>query len=77
MVAAAPEERSMFPDVTGVRLGEVKVRVRGPAVPPIANWVKVACPLEDVLTVLVPVRPPPPVARATVTGTFACATAPP
>jgi hypothetical protein len=68
MRAAAPGERSIVPEVTGSRSGELKVRVRGLASPLMASWVKVACPVEDVLTVVVPIRLPPPVAMDAVTG---------
>jgi hypothetical protein len=69
MSAATPAVTSIVPELTEVRSGDVKVSVRGPTVPRIASPAKVARPFEEVLTIVVPDRLPPPVAMVTVIGT--------
>src|SRR3989441_1040702 len=66
---AAPAVTVMVPEVTALSPVAPKVRVRSPAVPVIAKFVKVATPPAVVMAVSVPPSVPPPVAIATVTVT--------
>src|SRR2546429_6040773 len=59
----------MGPGVAEVSPVAGKLKVRSPAVPVIARFVKLAAPLAFVVAVSVPPRVPPPVAIAAVTVT--------
>src|SRR5512145_1206326 len=60
---AAPAVMSMTVEVAEVRLGALKLNVRGPIVPVMAKFVNVATPLAVVVAVGDPLSVPPPVAQ--------------
>src|SRR5882724_704802 len=66
---AAPAVRVIVPEVAEVSPVAVKLKVRSPAVPVIARFVKLATPLPFVAAVSVPPSVPPPIAIAAVTVT--------